>query len=63
MFHIKVVEKTKTHTSRSVTFSQKLCRLCDKVEKYDTASNDARENIIWRMRFASWITRATDTHP
>ena len=33
------------------------------MEKYDTACNVAHENILWRMRFASWITKATDTHP
>jgi hypothetical protein len=37
------------------------CRLCDNVEKYDTV-RQATEDIIWRMRFASWITKPTHTH-
>jgi len=60
----KSCTEDKTHTSRPVSFLfGKLCNLCDNVEKYDTASNTARENIMWRMRFASWITNVTDTHP
>jgi len=31
------------------------------VEKYGTATQAAGDKI-WRMRFASWITNATDTH-
>jgi hypothetical protein len=31
------------------------------VEKYGTA-RQATDDIIWRMRFACWITKATDTH-
>jgi hypothetical protein len=29
---------------------------------YGTASDSAGYNIIQRMRFACWITEATDTH-
>jgi hypothetical protein len=32
------------------------------VEKYGTARQAADDNIIQRMRFACWITPATDTH-
>jgi hypothetical protein len=32
------------------------------VEKYGTARQAADDNIIRRMRFACWITKATDTH-
>jgi hypothetical protein len=32
------------------------------VEKYGTARQVADDNIIRRMRFACWITKATDTH-
>jgi hypothetical protein len=32
------------------------------VEKYGTARQATADNIIRRMRFASWITKATDTH-
>jgi hypothetical protein len=31
-------------------------------EKYGTAREATRDNIIRRMRFACWITKATDTH-
>jgi hypothetical protein len=32
------------------------------VEKYGTARQATNDNIMWRMRFACWITKATDTH-
>jgi hypothetical protein len=32
------------------------------VEKYGTAGQATDGNIIRRMRFACWITKATDTH-
>jgi hypothetical protein len=32
------------------------------VEKYGTARQTTDDNIIQRMRFACWITKATDTH-
>jgi hypothetical protein len=32
------------------------------VEKYGTARQATDDNIIWHMRFAGWITKATDTH-
>jgi hypothetical protein len=32
------------------------------VEKYGTARQATDYNIIRRMRFACWITKATDTH-
>jgi hypothetical protein len=32
------------------------------VEKYGRARQDADDNIIRRMRFACWITKATNTH-
>jgi hypothetical protein len=31
------------------------------VEKYGTATQDKNDNITLRMRFARWITKATDT--
>jgi len=50
----KIVDKTKTHI-----FSRKSCRLryCGKYGKGRGAY------IIRRMRFACWITKATDTYP
>ena len=32
------------------------------LEKYGTATQTTDDNIIQRMRIASWITKATDTH-
>jgi hypothetical protein len=32
------------------------------VEKYGTARQATEDNIIRRMCFACWITKATDTH-
>jgi hypothetical protein len=32
------------------------------VEKYGTAGKATDGNIIWPMRFACWITNATDTY-
>jgi hypothetical protein len=62
MFQIKVIEKIKTHILCSITFFRKPCRLWDNVEKYGTARQATDDNIIRRMRFACWITKATGTH-
>jgi hypothetical protein len=32
------------------------------MEKYDRAGQVTDDNITRRMRFACWITKATDTH-
>jgi hypothetical protein len=32
------------------------------VEKYGTARQATDDNIIRRMRFACWVTKATNTH-
>jgi len=32
------------------------------VEKFGAARQATDGNTIWRMRFAFWISRATDTH-
>ena len=32
------------------------------MEKYGTARQDTDDNVTRRMRFACWITTATDTH-
>jgi hypothetical protein len=32
------------------------------VDKYGTAGQDTHDNITRRMRFACWVTKATDTH-
>jgi hypothetical protein len=32
------------------------------MDYYGTARQATDDNIIWCMRFACWITKATDTH-
>ena len=61
MFQATFVEKFETHILCPVTFSRKSCRLCDNVEKY-RRTRQATDDIIRRMRFACWITKATETH-
>jgi hypothetical protein len=62
MSHTKVAEEIKTHILCSITFSRKSCGLWDNVEKYCRARQATDDNITRRMRFACWITMATDTH-
>ena len=50
------------HFMFNSNFSSKSCNFGGNVEKYDTARETTDDNIIWRMRFASWITKATNTH-
>jgi hypothetical protein len=55
-------ENENTHFMFS-TFFRKLCLLWNNVEKYGRAWQATDGNIIWRMRFAYWITKArTQTH-
>jgi hypothetical protein len=63
MFRTKLVEKAKTHISCSVTFIHKWHRLWCNLEKYSRARQVTADNIIWRVRIACWLTKATDTHP
>ena len=60
MFQTKVIEMNKIHILCSLTFLRKSWRLCINVEKYGTA-RQTTDNIIRRMRFACWISEATDT--
>jgi hypothetical protein len=34
----------------------------DNVEKYGRANQAKNDDIIWRMRIACWIPKATETH-
>ena len=43
-------------------FFWKLFCLWDNVEKFDKAREATHNNIIWHMRIACWITKATNTH-
>jgi hypothetical protein len=55
-------ENQNTHFVFNNFFFRKSCRLWDNVQKYGTARQATYGNITWRMRFACWITKATDTH-
>jgi hypothetical protein len=59
---MKGVEKIKTHILCSITFFRISCRLWDNVKKYIRAREATDDIIIRRMRFARWITKATNTH-
>jgi hypothetical protein len=54
MFKTKAVENSKTHILCSVFFSLP--------RKYGGAGQAADDNTIQRMRFACWVTEATNTH-
>ena len=60
----KVLEKIKTHILCSIIFFffWKLFQSWDNVEKYCWAGQATYDNIIWCMRIAWWIPKATDTH-
>ena len=55
-------ENKNTHFTSKILFSRKLCHLWDNVGKYGSVGKATDNNIIWRMRTASWTTMATDTH-
>ena len=63
LFQTKVVQKVKTHILCSTTVFRTLCRLweCEK-KKCGTAGQATNGNIILRMHFVCWITKATDSH-
>lgn len=52
----------KTHTLCSVTVFRKSYRLWDNVVKYARDRQATNGDIIQRMRFAWWLTKATETH-
>jgi hypothetical protein len=54
-------ENQNTHFTLNNFFPRKSCRLCDDVEKYGRARQATDDNIIQRMCFACWITKATNT--
>jgi hypothetical protein len=55
-------ENQNTHFMFNNFLFRKSCRLWDNVEKHGTARQATDDNIIRRMRFTCWITKATDTH-
>ena len=55
-------QNRKTRFLFNKSFTRKSCRLWDNVEKYGRTGQATDDSIIWRMRFACWITKATNTH-
>ena len=49
------------HILCSISFLWKSCRLSDSVEKYGGARQATDDDKICRMRFAGWLTNATNT--
>ena len=58
-FSTRVLEKIKSHAFVFSNFFPKIVLLWDKMEKYCSARRATGDK---RMRFASWITKITDTH-
>jgi len=56
------LENIKTHLLCSNFSPRKSCRLWDNLEKCGTARQGTGDDIIWRIRFACWITKARNTH-
>jgi hypothetical protein len=58
----KTVEKVRAHTLSLIKFSRKSCSFLDNVEKFGEAGQPMDNNVLRRMRIASWKIKATDTH-
>ena len=56
-FRTEVVEKFKTNFMFKNCFP-KIVSFLDKLEKYGTAKQVVHYNIMWRMRWTCWITKA-----
>ena len=61
MLRTKVVEKIRIYILCSTTFSIKSCHLWDNLEKYGRTRQATDDNAIRLVRFACWITKATNT--
>jgi len=46
----------------SIIFFRKSCLLRENVEEYGRVGQPTDNNVIWYMRVASWIPKATYTH-
>ena len=55
-------ENKKKHFLHSITFFPKVENLWDNLERFGRAGKATDENIILRMSFACWITKATHVH-
>ena len=62
IFHTKVVEEIETHFMSSNFFPQKSSSLRGNTKNCGRARHTTDENMIQCIRFACWISKATDTH-
>jgi hypothetical protein len=62
MLKKKILEKIKTQILRSITLFRKSRCLWDNMERYGTARQVTDDKILWCIRFACWIAKATNTH-
>ena len=62
MLQTKFVQKIKTHILCSITFFFFENRAVYEIVWENGAERGSPQMAIWRMRFASWIPDATDTH-
>jgi len=60
MFRTKVVEKIETHILCSITFVEN--RAVYEIIWKNILELDSPRMTIWRMRFACWIPKGTNTH-
>ena len=64
--HLNAVLKIKTHILCSITYLSppsipENCAVYEIMEEYGRAQQATDDNIMWHMRFACWITKATNT--
>ena len=60
MFQTKVVEKIKTHIFCSETFPEN--RAVYEIMWKNFVEPRRPQMTVWRMRFAAWMSKATNTH-
>jgi len=60
MFQTKFMQKIKTHILCSVTFPE--YRAVYEIMWKSIVQQSRSHMTVWRVRFACWITKATDTH-
>jgi len=59
----RFVDKIKTHILWSITFFfSKIFFFLDNVEKHGRLRQTTDDDVIWNMRCACWIIKATDAH-
>lgn len=65
MLRTNIVQKIKTHSLYLITIFFNL-NVCEKMwggkKKIDRDGQDEDDNIILRMSFAFWMTKATNAH-